>query len=197
VLFRSLECVVVADVSDKGVPAALFMAAARNLVRHQAAESSDPAEVVTGVNRTLCEDTERFASMFVTLFFGSFDPRDRRFRFANAGHCPALWLPKGGEPVWLSSEGTVLGQFPEARYVGGEVAMSPGDLLVLYTDGITEAAAPDGTMFRRDGLLETVLESREWAPRELAARILERVREFSGAGGVGDDLTVVIGRVDP
>lgn len=187
--------VVVADVSDKGVPAALFMAATRNLVRHEAAQDADPASVVRGVNLTLCEDTERFASMFVTLFYGVYEPARRNFRYANAGHCPALWVPASGPPAWITSQGTVLGQFKDAEYVGGEIALSRGDLLVLYTDGVTEADSRDRGMFRREGLLSAVLEHRRLEPRELANRIVECVREFSGDCGASDDLTVLVGRV--
>lgn len=187
--------VVVADVSDKGVPAALFMAATRNMLRHEATQNTDPAVVVRGVNLTLCEDTERFASMFVTMFYGIYEPASHCFRYANAGHCPALWVPAKGSPAWITSEGTVLGQFQDAVYVSGEVTLSQGDLLVLYTDGVTEADSRDQGMFRREGLLATVLECRMLPPRELAGKIVQSVREFSGDCGAADDLTVLVGKV--
>ena len=189
------EGVVVADVSDKGVPAALFMAATRNLVRREAQASPDPAEVMKGVNLQLCEDTERFASIFVTLFYGLYDPRERSFCFANAGHCPALWARPGREPAWLTAQGTILGQFPEAQYVTGRVELAPGDTLVLYTDGVTEAHAPDGTLFGRQRLMNVVRGGAELESAELAASIVEEVRRYGCAAGVRDDLTVVVGRV--
>jgi serine phosphatase RsbU (regulator of sigma subunit) len=188
--------VVVADVSDKGVPAALFMVATRSLVRHEAATCADPADAVRGVNLSLCQDTERFASVFVTLFYGLFDPDTREFRYANAGHWPALWLPRRGEPAWLTAKGSVLGQFPDCEYRSGSVELSPGDLLVFFTDGVTEAQGPTGELFGPTGLLSTVLGARDLPVDELASRIVEEVRLFAQPAGLGDDLTVVVGRVE-
>ncbi|MBI5837344.1 MAG: SpoIIE family protein phosphatase [Candidatus Eisenbacteria bacterium] len=188
--------VVVADVSDKGVPAALFMVATRSLVRREAALHSDPAGAVRGVNLALCEDTERYASVFVTLFYGLYEAATRTFRYANAGHCPALWLPREGEPAWLTARGGVLGQFPEMTYVAGEVTLAPDDLLVFYTDGVTEAHGPDDSLFGMERLLATVRAARGLPVKELAARIVEEVRLYAGPGGVSDDLTVLVGRAE-
>jgi len=188
--------VVVADVSDKGVPAALFMVATRSLVRHEAARCADPAQVVRRVNQALCQDTERYASVFVTLFYGLYDRARREFRYTNAGHWPALWLPQGGEPTWLTTAGGVLGQFPEAQYECGRVRLESGDLLVCFTDGVTEAAAPDGSLFRGEGLAAVVRAARELPVEGVATEIVEAVRRFAGSCGVADDLTVVVGRAE-
>ncbi len=188
--------VVVADVSDKGVPAALFMVATRNLVRRGGATLTDPAAVVREVNLALCEDTERYASMFVTLFYGQYEPKRREFRYGNAGHCPPLLLTQGEDPRWLTAPGGVLGQFPEMEYVTGSVSLSPGDLLVFYTDGVTEATSPEHRLFGREGLARMVSAHRDLPVEDLVPLLVEELRAHCAPCGFSDDLTLLVGRVE-
>ena len=128
----------IGDVTGKGVPAALFMAVSRTLLRATAARGSSPAECLASVNDTLC--AEDVGGMFVTCFYGVLDTRTGRIELCNAGHNPPYLLRGNGsvEPT-PQVGGFMLGMFADATYQATTVDLAPGDSLVLYTDGVTEA----------------------------------------------------------
>ncbi|MBI5725766.1 MAG: SpoIIE family protein phosphatase [Planctomycetes bacterium] len=142
---------VIADVSGKGVPAALYMAVTRTVIRNYARAHASPAEVLKQANEILAEDNPR--SMFVTLFFGHYNTRTGRIAYCNAGHNPP-YIVEAGKKVKPMKEigGMVLGAHGGNEYKQSETVLNPGDMLALYTDGVTEARAPDDEMFGTDRL---------------------------------------------
>jgi sigma-B regulation protein RsbU (phosphoserine phosphatase) len=180
--------VAVSDVSGKGIPAALIMSSLRTAFRLGATQRSHPSVLARELNTFLkgsLRETE-----FVTGVFGVLDPGLTRFRYTNAGHNPPLLLRAGGEVEWLDVGGMILGAFPNQDYEETEVDLGPGDLLVLYTDGLTEALSPEGEEFGEERLVAAVRAGAEAPPRALISEVIGAVRVFA-AGKLPDDLTVV------
>jgi phosphoserine phosphatase RsbU/P len=180
----------IGDVSDKGVPAALFMAVTKTLVKGIAEQNPDPAEMLARVNGELCQGNA--SSMFVTLFCGVLDLRSGRLRYSNAGHNPPLVLHRDGSQAWLAlPPGLVLGGMEEAVYQSREQVLAPGDGLLLYTDGVTEAMNPEGA-FYGDARLSAQVEAGAGAGAEaLVAGVLASVRRFSAGAPQSDDITLL------
>jgi phosphoserine phosphatase RsbU/P len=180
---------VLADVSGKGVPAALLMANLQACFRTQAAAGVRcPAELLEAVHRHFYASTS--ADRFATLFFGSYDDRTRRMRYANCGHCAPLLLRAGGELIKLEPTATMLGAFEKWSCGEKEVSLNPGETLLLYSDGVTEAADHTGVDFGEDRLARTLRESGGSTAIDLVGKIVAEVSAFSGAARL-DDITVV------
>jgi len=180
-----------ADVSGKGIHAALRMANLQAHMRSQVINApQDPLRVLRMVNRMLCESTD--AGQFATMFFGVFTEATRRLTYINCGHNPALCLRADGAVEWLTATATVLGAFPEWGCALGRTMLAPGDVFVGYSDGLTEAMR-DEEPFGEARLVEALRQSASFAPEQLVAELLRRVQEFCG-GGSSDDLTLVIGK---
>jgi len=183
---------VIADVSGKGVPAALLMSAFRAALLSQDTQRGDPAEVAGRLNEFLHRSVE--PGRFVTAFLGFLDPRDGRFTYANAGHNPPAILRADGRVEWLTAGGLILGILSPSSFESGQVVIEPGDLLALYTDGVTEGANAAGELFGEERLVE-VLRRRAGEPcAELAGDLVREVREFEGEQGPADDITVLLAR---
>jgi serine phosphatase RsbU (regulator of sigma subunit) len=181
--------VVMADVSDKGVPAAMFMVIARTLIKNNAQSGKNPKEVFETVNNMLYENNE--AGMFVTAFMGYLDITDGRFTFVNAGHNPPL-LRKGREFVKLvKKHGFVLAGAEKTPYIQHEISLTPGDALLLYTDGVTEAANGKKEMFGEARLLETANTYRDLPLKEFIASIKREIERFSDGAEQADDITML------
>ena len=180
--------IVMADVSGKGVPAALFMMVSRTLVKGNAVSNLSPGEALTQVNNLLGEENER--AMFVTLLFGIFDTTSGSFTYANAGHCAPYLVRSGEKPREMpSTQGIALGVVPDFPYSEATVRLDPGDRIFLYTDGVPEAEAPNKELFE-DYRLEDILEGvAEKSPEEMNRAVLDAVREFSGGEHQSDDIT--------
>jgi phosphoserine phosphatase RsbU/P len=180
---------VLADVSGKGVPAALLMANLQACFRTQAASGvRRPAELLEAIHRHFYSSTG--SDRFATLFFGSYDDRTRRMRYANCGHCAPLLLRASGELTRLEPTAAMLGAFEEWSCGEGEVSLAPGDTLLLYSDGVTEAANSAGDEFGEDRLVCTLRESHASTAEDLVRKIVKAVSTFSEAALV-DDVTVV------
>jgi Serine phosphatase RsbU, regulator of sigma subunit len=180
---------VIADVSDKGVPAALFMALARSLVRAAALDGSSPAAALTRANRWITRDTE--AGMFVTVFYGVLELHTGRLRYCCAGHNPPLLFRADGGVIPLQTPGIALGVLEEVTLTEDDVSMSDGDVLVCYTDGVTEAINAAEEPFGIERLIETVAAVRTSS----AAAILDAINDALGRhteGALYDDVTLVI-----
>jgi serine phosphatase RsbU (regulator of sigma subunit) len=185
--------IVIADVSDKGMPAALFMALSRSIVRATMSQALPPAEGIEQANRLICADAMN--SMFVTLFYAQLDPATGELVYVNAGHNPPLLLrAESGELVELTRTGMVLGLFDIVRYDQRAVQLRPGDLVLLYTDGVTDALDAHGREFGLERLRQMVLDHRHATAAELASALDRAVAEFSGAAARFDDITVVIAK---
>lgn len=182
--------VVIADVSGKGVPAALFMVIAKTLIQNTAL-SGKRAEVVFGiVNRMLCENNE--AGMFVTAFLGYLDLTTGEFSFVNAGHNPPL-LKRGDEPFgWLKSKvGFVLAGDEDTWYWQQEMVLQPGDELFLYTDGVTEAVDGENRLFGDPRLLDTVNEYAGMPLKEFTVAVKGEIDRFADGAEQADDITML------
>ena len=185
---------VIADVSGKGVPAALFMALSRTVLRANALVPRSAREAVSEANMLIAEDAK--SGMFVTLFYAVVDPATKMFTYVNAGHNPPLLFQSGGDgPAELKGTGIILGVMPEADYREETLNLESGDLILFYTDGVTEAINPDEEQFGEKRLIETVTGCRNLPPAEIIGRIRDAVTEFSGDEPQFDDLTLMVLRV--
>jgi phosphoserine phosphatase RsbU/P len=183
---------VLGDVSGKGIPAALRMANLQAYLRVLTdGAPQDPLRVMRQVNRSLWQNTP--PGDFATLFFGIFTDPVRRLTYINCGHHPALCMRRDGSVERLAATATVLGAFEEWECTLGRTQLAPGDLLVAYSDGVTEAQrGPE--QFGEERLLEALRSCADAPPEAIVAAILDRVQEF-GAGDQSDDLTLLVARV--
>ena len=180
---------VLGDVSGKGVPAALLMANLQACFRSQAPEAlSQPAEVLAAVNRHFFHSTA--AERFATLVFALYDDSSRHLRYVNCGHCPPLLLRATGELELLSSTAALLGAFAEWSCTEAGTTLEPGDTLLLYSDGVTEAAGGSGEEYGQERLVHALRVNRLLPAKALVQAIVDDVNEFSGSAR-GDDVTVV------
>jgi serine phosphatase RsbU (regulator of sigma subunit) len=180
---------VLADVSGKGVPAALLMANLQACFRTQAASGvRRPAELLKAVHKHFYSSTG--SDRFATLFFGSYDDRTRRMRYANCGHCAPLLLRANGEMMKLEPTAPMLGAFEEWSCAEDEISLNAGDTLLLYSDGVTEAANLAGDEFGEDRLVQALRKSDGSTAEDLVRKIVQAVSTFSGASRM-DDITVV------
>src|SRR5581483_10608546 len=182
--------IVIADVADKGVPAALFMALSRTLIRAAAFSRDDPVETLVRVNELLLSDSR--SDLFVTAWFGVWDPASGELRYASAGHNPPLLIHADGHTDQLVSHGIALGVIDKITLEGKQVTLQAGDVLVAYTDGITEALRADSTEFGLVGLQTTACAVRQRSAAEIVNRILHAVDNFTAGEPQFDDLTLVV-----
>jgi sigma-B regulation protein RsbU (phosphoserine phosphatase) len=182
--------IAVADISGKGISAAILMANLQALVRVIAHSDLQPSEVCSRLNYHLSEVTD--FSRFATLFYAEWLPSEQRLRYVNAGHNPAILL-NGAECRHLDAGGIPLGIFPDSRYETGEATLMPGDLLVLYSDGITEAGQSNGNEFGEDRFRRLVQAERGRPLVELQSLILDQVRRWTESEP-DDDITLLMVR---
>jgi sigma-B regulation protein RsbU (phosphoserine phosphatase) len=183
-------CFLVGDVSGKGVPAAFFMAVTKTLLKVVAERGLDPGDILTRVNADLSSENE--SCMFVTLFLAVMNIETGETRYANAGHNPPVFLPCGGEPEWIPPFGEpVAGIMEGMRYSTKTMTLKPGDLLFIYTDGVTEAMDPDGALFGEERLMHMLsAEDEPFAPK-LVKDVGEAIRVFTRGAEQSDDITML------
>jgi sigma-B regulation protein RsbU (phosphoserine phosphatase) len=186
---------VIGDVSGHGFDSAIVMAQTRALVRAAARDESDPARILSTVNALLAPDLgeNRFVSMIVV----DVDPQTRAIRWANAGHVPGYVIDRAGHiKLELASTGVVLGLFDDAAYTVEEgPALERGDLLVLFTDGVTEAEAPDGTMCGAEWALDVVRPHAHRSAAEILEALCDAVKLLADGSAQHDDVTAIVCRV--
>ncbi|MEM1042302.1 MAG: SpoIIE family protein phosphatase [Bacteroidota bacterium] len=188
--------VAIADVSGKGVPASLLMAnlqACLHVLRGSlAAETVDLAAATARVNNVIHRNTG--LTTFITFFWGVFDRRDGQFRFVNAGHNPPFLVRADDSVERLEEGGVLLGAFPDMPYASGASELQPGDTLVLFTDGVTEAwsAADDDDEYGEDRLLARIQAHAAESAQAVLGAVRDDVRRFTGGGTLDDDLTLVV-----
>jgi serine phosphatase RsbU (regulator of sigma subunit) len=180
-------CIGLGDVAGKGMSAALLMANLHANVRAQVETDRPLPDMVARVNRSIHQAVK--GQRFITLVLAALDPATGAIRYVNAGHNPPLLLRADDRVESLGTGGFLLGVFPDAVYELGEVSLDPGDLLVLYSDGVTEAMDPSGEEFGEERLTAFLREHRALPPEELVDSLIARVRDFS-QGKQGDDITV-------
>jgi sigma-B regulation protein RsbU (phosphoserine phosphatase) len=166
----------IADVVGKGVPAALLMANVQAAVRAYASESASPAWLCDRVNSVVCANIAE--GKFITLFYGILDACERTLEFTSAGHPRPILMHVSGSVTQLDNGGAVLGVFPNWKFEDSVVELLPGDLLVLFTDGITEAANANGEQFGEDGVTRAVTNLAGQTPSKLNADLLAEAKRF-------------------
>jgi serine phosphatase RsbU (regulator of sigma subunit) len=182
--------VVVADVADKGIPASLFMALSRTLLRSVAFSRIDPGQVLQRANDLIISDAQ--SDMFVSVIYGMWEPAIARFAFANGGHNPPVLLRPGQDPTLLIPHGMVLGVREAERYETHSLSLEHGMALVLYTDGVTDTTDPSGLPFGTDRLVELLRRDGDTEAQALSAAIHSQVSDYSSGTELDDDLTVVV-----
>jgi hypothetical protein len=185
---------VVADVSGKGVPAALLSSMIQASLRTQAGDGGSPSAMTAIVNRLACERDS--TGQFATLFLAVVDEPTMTLRYTNAGHNFPVLVRADGSRVLLETGGLLAGMIPGAPYEEAAIALAPGDRLVVYTDGVTEAANADGTMFGEERLYALLGSlSATQSARESVESVLAGVSGFLDGTEPGDDITVLVLRV--
>ncbi|HEX5708510.1 MAG TPA: GAF domain-containing SpoIIE family protein phosphatase [Pyrinomonadaceae bacterium] len=180
----------IADVSGKGVPAALLMSFLRASLRAAIHIGYAPNVSLAKINYLLWESIED--NQFVTAFYGVLDSTNRTLAYANAGHNPPLLLDADGTARFIERGGLPLGMFRDARYYEYYLQVEPGQLLVLYTDGVTEAANAAGEEYGRERLERVVREGRDRSARALIDFLYADVLAWTGGRGADDDVTFVV-----
>lgn len=183
----------IADVVGKGMPAALLMSNLQAAVKGSTAEACAPSHLCAKVNAFVCNHLG--PEKFITLFYALLDLPTRKLHYTNAGHNAPVLMHADGSCVRLRQGGPVLGVFPQAGYDLGEAQFCPGDRLVMFTDGVVEAANPKDEEFGERRLIHLLLESRAATARDLQIKILNAAAKFTG-GEFQDDATLLVVAVD-
>ena len=183
--------IVIADVTDKGMPAALFMALSRSLVRASIVKSVAPAEAVSSANQLICSDTS--LSMPVTLFLARLEPDSGKLTYVNAGHNPPIYFNSDtGNLQMLTRTGIFMGFDEDAEYQQEVLELSSGDYILFYTDGVPDANNPLGEEFGMERL-ESLLAGNSYPSADLlASKIEDEVKSFTAENPLYDDLTIVV-----
>jgi serine phosphatase RsbU (regulator of sigma subunit)/putative methionine-R-sulfoxide reductase with GAF domain len=187
--------IVIADVSGHNVASALMMAVARSAIRGELRRTDDPGLVLEQVNEFLYDDLTR-AELFLSILCGVYEPERRVLHVANAGHNPALLYRRGEEACRvLDGDGLLVGVLRSVAYPKGEVKLEPGDTVLLYTDGLVEAADGRGEMFGLGRLDEALRRAADRPAAEMLTRLYEDVYRFTDGRTGADDMTVVVLKV--
>ena len=180
----------IGDVSDKGVPAALFMMAANIVIDNRTSMGGTPAKIMEFVNDNICEHNS--TEMFITVWLGILEISTGRLTCCNAGHeDPAVYRKGGTFELVKHKHNLVLGAMPDIAYTDHEIRLGKGDKLFIYTDGVTEATNPDYKLFGIDRTLEALNRYREGSPQEILEGVDVSIKEFVGDGKQFDDLTML------
>lgn len=184
---------VIGDVAGKGMSASLLMASLQASLRTLAPDYDSPAEVVRRLNQLFCHNIH--LSKFVTLFLAHYDPQTQNLSYCNAGHNPPLLCrarSNGKEPfLWLDPTGAAIGLVEEFQFGVETVRLAPGDVLLLYTDGVTEAIDPQEEEFGQGRLAELVRQNSDGSAQELVREVRQGLQEFSHGQAPADDTTIV------
>jgi serine phosphatase RsbU (regulator of sigma subunit) len=185
----------IGDVSGKGVPAALLMSNVQAILRGECSRGGKVTEVLENANNLLMHSIAG-SNKFITFFFATLDPATHRMCYSNAGHNPPLVVRADGRLEKLETGGLLLGIFPMATYEEGQLQLEPGDILVLFTDGVTEAEDRAKNQYGDEPFEELVVKLRHLGAREIGERIREEILQFSKGIHPVDDLTVVVVKVE-
>ena len=184
----------IADVSGKGMPAAMFMGLSRTILRASAAGDLAPADAIRKANELICRDST--SGMFVTLFYAVLNTRWKHLRYVNAGHNPPLLFRKGLEEVkQLKTGGIALGINRQIELREASIDLLPGDTLVLYTDGITEAINDRNELFGLERLVQTIRSNGALSSKDLIEKIQDDVMRFADGKAQFDDITLMVLKV--
>jgi sigma-B regulation protein RsbU (phosphoserine phosphatase) len=178
------------DVSGKGIPASMFMVRAISLARLLAREIAEPERILARLNDELAADNP--SNMFVTFLCATFEPKTGRLAMANGGHCRPVLRRAGAAPCWaVRNLGTALGFEPVMAYERTELTLRPGDALVLYSDGVTEAFNPHEECYGNDRLLADMGGFKGQSAPDITAGLLKKVRAFADGAPQSDDIAIL------
>jgi len=180
----------IADVSGKGIGAAMLMSSLQALLRLRAAEGIDPSQLVSKLNSDLISRVGE--GRFITLFYLILDPAAHKIRYSNAGHNPPMLRRTSGETSCLEVSGMPLGILPEIAYGTSEAELGPGDVLILYSDGITECMNGDGDMFGEERLEEVLAATASEDAQGIRGAIFSAVDQFRQDRPYSDDMTLIV-----
>jgi sigma-B regulation protein RsbU (phosphoserine phosphatase) len=187
--------VVIADVSDKGMPAALYMALARSIVRSCVLSTASPVEAITQANQLICTDSTY--GTFVTLFFAQINPITNEMIYVNAGHNPPFYFCAApDELIRLTRTGIALGFDETAKYTQQRIVLQPGDFILFYTDGITEAIDDQEQDFGEERLQAVLFDQRHSSAARICQVLEKSIQSFIGTNAPLDDITIVIVKRD-
>lgn len=182
----------IADVSGHNVGAALIMAETRTFIQARAQAIGGVGEIMQALNDFFYDDLTR-AELFITMAFLRYEPQSRQVVYASAGHNPPIISrARGGTCERLDAEGLILGVKREVHFEEKSQHLDPGDLLLLYTDGVTEAENPQGELFGEGRLCEVLRSSHHLPPQQILETVLAAVRKFTGAQSFQDDVSLVV-----
>jgi sigma-B regulation protein RsbU (phosphoserine phosphatase) len=182
-------CFVVGDVSGKGIAAGIFMAVTRTLIRATAIPGRGPVEIMNRVNAQLAKENQ--ASLFVTMILGIVDTATGRMVYGQGGHNPPILVPAQGKPTYEPAGGMPLGVFEDAKFGERELQLKPGETLLVYTDGVTEAMNQAKDLFGEDRLEKAVTGVADLSPEKIAERVIEQVEGFVLEAERSDDITLL------
>ena len=181
--------VAIADVSGKGAPASILMASVHASLRALAG-TAPPAGLMQRINRFLFENTQ--SNRYATVFYAELDPASRRLSYVNGGHIPPYRMGRGGGEDRLSAGGPALGVIEEAVYDESSIVLEKGDLVVMVTDGVTEAASPEDREFGDEGVIEVLRRGRGEGAESALLGLVQAVQAWTGPVGCSDDLTALV-----
>ncbi len=191
--------IAIGDVMGKGVPAGLIMTMTRGMLRTEVLNGHSPAQILEHLNLVYYGDLEN-SHRFVTLFYSEYDPATRTLTYSNAAHNPPLLWQAGTQTIQrLDTLGTLIGLDAHAKYEDAQIQLAPGDTIIYYTDGFTDAPSPTGQRFDEENLITAV----DWAcrncsgPQAILDRLFDQVRRFTGSGVCDDDMTLIVLQVVP
>ncbi|MDD4170004.1 MAG: SpoIIE family protein phosphatase [Desulfotomaculaceae bacterium] len=179
----------VGDVSGKGVPASLFMAVTRTMLRSRTAAETGPDEILAAVNNELCHDND--IGMFVTVFCGILDTNSGEVIYSCGGHDLPYHLSQSGITPLAPAKGPALGAIEDIPYQKQSISLKPGDTLIIYTDGVTEAMSKSGDFWGKEGLLQSVQDAPRRPAAEITGKILQDLRFFARDTAQYDDITIM------
>jgi serine phosphatase RsbU (regulator of sigma subunit) len=182
--------IVIADVSGKGISASLLMASLRAALLGEIHAAYDPGRMAARLSDFVFKSSE--PTGFITFFFAEIDGRTGELHYVNAGHNPPFVLGAAGRTLTLGSSGFALGMFPGATYETGRVALEPGDLIVLFTDGIPEGRNAQKEFYSEERLRNLVWENRQSSAADLCHKVVEDLYRFASEAETGDDVTLVV-----
>jgi serine phosphatase RsbU (regulator of sigma subunit) len=178
------------DVAGKGMPAALLMASFQASLRALAELGMPAHETITRMNRVMCKTVPD--NRFVTFFYGELDPAGHTLTYVNAGQTPPYLVRASGDLEQLGQSGPPLGLIDQSTYEPHTLTMQPGDILVCYSDGVSEASAPEGDQFGEERLAALVGQERARTPTEIVRVVTEAMAAHCAGRTYGDDVTLVI-----
>jgi sigma-B regulation protein RsbU (phosphoserine phosphatase) len=183
-------CFLLGDVSGKGVPAAFFMAVTKTLLKVVCEKGLDPGQVLTKVNSDLAAEND--SCMFVTLFLAIMDIETGETQYANAGHNPPIYLPCGGKPEWIPPLGEpVAGVMEDMEYSTKTMTLNCGDIIFIYTDGVTEAMNPEKELYSDQRLMDLLIDTDKPFAPELVKTIDDSIKVFTRGAEQSDDITML------